>query len=291
MKPVNKPHKDIVNHLPSVLIVGYGWVGQFLGSYFKEADYVDETNIVRQVKDDKKTTPQKRYNFAFICVPTPMLPSGRCDTSIVEAVVKKWAKKVDFFCLKSTVEIGTTDQLVKKYGIKACMSPDYLGETVGHSMNEPQRKIFIVLGGEPEITKEFARLWTLVTNSYTKIYQVSAKCAELCKLMENSFFATKVMFVNEFFDLAESEGIDFNVLREAWLADPRISRDHTYVFPHNRGFSGKCLPKDLNNLVYYYKNKKGPEAKLIEFILKYNAELRKNYHDQVPLLPSKKSNK
>jgi len=285
-----KPHTDVVNKVPSILLIGYGWVGQFIGQYFPQADYVEETNIVRRVKNNRKVTAKKHYRFAFISVPTPMLPSGRCDTSIVEAVVKKWAKRVDYFCLKSTVEIGTTDYLAKKYSVKICMSPEYLGETVGHPLTEPKRDTFIILGGKPTVTKAFAELWTLATNSYTKIYQVSAKTAELCKLMENSFLATKVIFVNEFFDLAEAEGIDYNTLREIWLADPRISRSHTYVFRHNRGFSGKCLPKDLNNLAYYFrvKNKKA-HARLIEFILKYNADLRKNYHNTVPLLPYQKT--
>ena len=280
MRSTNRAHKDIINKVPNVLLIGYGWVGQFLGAYFKEADYVDETNIIKAVKNDKKVKEKKNYRFACISVPTPMLPSGKCDTSIVEAVVKKWAKRVDYFCIKSTVEVGTIDRLIKKYDIKACMSPEYLGETVGHPLADPTRNTFIILGGKKKTTKEFTRLWTLATNSNTKIYQVSAKAAELCKLMENSFLAAKVMFVNEFFGLAESEGIDYNVLREIWLADPRISRSHTYVFPNNRGFSGKCLPKDLNNLVYHYKNRKGPKAELIEFLLEYNARMRKKYQDE-----------
>jgi len=291
MKSTNKAHKNIVNKTPNILLIGYGWVGQFLAGYFKEADYVDDTNVVRKVKDNKKVAKKKRYRYAFISVPTPMLPSGQCDTSIVELVVKKWRKQVDYFCIKSTVEVGTIDRLIKKYHIKACMSPEYLGETIGHPLVDPIKNTFVILGGKSGTTKKFARLWTLVTNSYTKIFQVSAKAAELCKLMENSFLAAKVMFVNEFFALAEDEGVDYNILREIWLADPRISRDHTYVFPNNRGFSGKCLPKDLNNLVYHYKNKKGAKAKMIEFLLEYNAQVRRHYQDQVPLLPKKKTPK
>lgn len=41
-------------------------------------------------------------------------------------------------------------------------------------------------------------------------------------------------------------GEDYNELREVRLADPRISRDHAFVYPDNRGFSGKCLPKDVS---------------------------------------------
>lgn len=124
----------------------------------------------------------------------------------------------------------------------------------------------------------------MVTNSYSTIYQVSGKSAELCKLMENSFIATKVMFCNEFYDLANKVGVDWNELREIWLADPRVGRSHTYVYPQNRGFSGKCLPKDLNNLVWYFEqNHITPQ--LIKFLLRYNAEMRKDIKSSIQLLP------
>lgn len=275
-----QPHKDITNKLPRVLIIGYGWVGRFIGSYFKDGYYTDADETVRKISNNEPVKINS-FDFAFVCVPTPMLPSGQCDTSIVESVVEKWKNRVKYFCIKSTVEVGTVDRLEKKLGVRMCFSPEYLGETVGHPLVEPRRETFIILGGKKRVTKKFAELWTLVTNSYTKIYQVDSKTAELCKLMENSWIGVKVMFVNEFFELAESEGLDFNKLREIWLADPRVSRSHTYVYRHNRGFSGKCLPKDLNNLVNHFKGK----AKLMEFILKYNSELRKDYNDSVPLLP------
>lgn len=293
----NQPHQDIINKITSVLLIGYGWVGQFLGTYFKEAYWTDEQEKIYRVKDNspvEKNDPDyhRKYQFAFINVPTPMLSSGRCDTSIVEKAVKNWHHRVRYFCIKSTIELGATNQLIKKYKIKACFSPEYVGETIGHPLTEPKQDTFVILGGEKEVTQKFAELWTLVTNSYSRIYQTSSRAAELCKLMENSWIGTKVIFCNEFFDLAEAEGIDFNELRELWLADFRVSRSHTYVYRNNRGFSGKCLPKDLNNLVYYYRkiNKKS-FPHLIDFILKYNAKVRQKYHDTVPLLPHKSKRK
>ena len=38
-------------------------------------------------------------------------------------------------------------------------------------------------------------------------------------------------------------------MREGWLLDPRIGRSHSAVFTDNRGFGGKCLPKDVNAIV------------------------------------------
>ena len=289
-----KAHKDIVNNVPSVLIIGYGWVGRFLGSYFKNAHYVDEDNKLKGVDGAlEKMAEGEKYDFAFVCVPTPMLDSGKCDTSIVENVVDKWKSKVNNFCIKSTVQIGTCDYLKKKHGVRICFSPEYLGETVGHPLVDSRKETFIILGGDGGVTKRFAELWSLATNSYTKIYQVSSKTAELCKLMENSWIATKVMFCNEFFGLAESIGIDWNELREVWLADPRVSRSHTYVYRGNRGFSGKCLPKDINNLCWYFRNEVKYKARLMETLLELNNNLRKKkgYKDSIPLIPVKKVKK
>jgi UDPglucose 6-dehydrogenase len=87
--------------------------------------------------------------------------------------------------------------------------------------------------------------------------------------MENSFIATKVSFVNEFYDLAETIGVNFNELRELWLADSRVSRHHTYCYGNNRGFAGKCLPKDLKNLAHFFRMKGKPSG-FMEFIISYN---------------------
>jgi UDP-glucose 6-dehydrogenase len=81
------------------------------------------------------------------------------------------------------------------------------------------------------------------------IHQSDARTAELTKYMENCFLALKVTFCNEFYDLAQQFGVDYNELRELWLLDPRIGRSHTFVLPDDRGFAGKCLPKDVSALV------------------------------------------
>ena len=94
-----------------------------------------------------------------------------------------------------------------------------------------------------------------VYNSDIHIRVVSAKTAEMAKYMENSFFAVKVIFCNEFFDIAKAFGIDYE-LRETWLEDPRIGRSHTFVYRNNQGYGGACLPKDVNSIIYQADEKK-----------------------------------
>jgi UDPglucose 6-dehydrogenase len=265
-----KPHPEVVNQQPSVLIVGYGHVGRQMARYFTEADYVDEDGVIRRVCDDTPVAGCPEYDLGFICVPTPPCEDGRCDTSIVEMAYATWHSIALYWCLKSTVTPGTTEML----GANVCFSPEYYGETLGHPLAGVNRDIFVILGGPAPVTRAFAMAWTLVTHANTRIYQTDAKTAELCKLMENSWLATKVSFCNQFYDLALAAGVDWHELRELWLADPRVTRSHTYVYPANRGFGGKCLPKDTANLCAWARAV-GEPATLIEAVRAYNEELRR----------------
>jgi len=187
-------------------------------------------------------------DVVFICVPTPMAPDGHCDTSIVEEAVA-WVR-APLIIIRSTVAPGTTDRLREKYNKHIVFQPEYLGETPAHLFGTMAERTFLVFGGTPEDVSKAADFYKHYYNSMVHMYFGDAMTAELCKYMENAFYAVKVTFVNEFYDIARVHGVDFNLLRELWLADTRISRDHTFVFPDNRGFSGKCLPKDCNAIVH-----------------------------------------
>ena len=91
--------------------------------------------------------------------------------------------------------------------------------------------------------------------------------------MENSFLALKVTFCNEFYDIAAAHGIDYNELRELWLLDPRIGRSHTFVLPDDRGFGGRCLPKDLSAIIELAR-RAGVEPMLLEATRAANTTVR-----------------
>lgn len=68
-------------------------------------------------------------------------------------------------------------------------------------------------------------------------------------------------------------GINYNQAREIWLADPRIGRSHTFVFPDNRGFGGSCLPKDTRALVAMGRHYKS-DMTLLDSVIRKNEILR-----------------
>jgi UDPglucose 6-dehydrogenase len=252
--------------IPSVAIVGFGAVGRGMKTLFPDAVLFDEPLGIG-------TREQvNRCQFAFVCVPTPADEYGRCDTSIVEEVVS-WIE-CSTIVLRSTVPPGTTERLAERYGKRIVFQPEYgPGETSDHPFADVRSIRWVILGGLRAWTKPVCELYQTVFSSDVVMQQTDARTAELTKYMENAYLAMKVAFCNEFYGLAERIGVDYNELRELWLLDPRIGRSHTWVHPDDRGFGGKCLPKDLEALLQFGTDA-GEELRLLRGVLESNAAVR-----------------
>lgn len=256
---------------PRVGVVGGGVVGSAMSALCGPETVIYDPNKPELASNRDRINA---CDAVFVCVPTPMRADGSCDTSIVEESVA-WVQ-APLIIIRSTVSPGTTDRLREKYRKRVVFQPEYLGETVAHVFGDMAERNFIVLGGAPEDVSRAADFYKHYYNSMVYFYFGDAKTAEVCKYMENAFYAVKVTFCNEFFDIAKAHGVDFNLLRELWLADTRISRDHTFVYPDSRGFSGKCLPKDCSAIVHSSRQL-GYEPKFMAATLKINEDfLAKN---------------
>ena len=226
----------------SVAIVGAGAVGRGMQTLFPDAVMYDEPLGIG-TRDEVNAC-----RFAFVCVPTSAAEDGSCDTSIVEDVVAWLA--CETIVLRSTVTPGTTKRLASSTGKRIVFQPEYgPGGTPGHPYADVRAIDWAILGGPREWTVPVHDLYKRALPSSVTIQQTDATTAELAKYMENAFLATKVMFCNEFYDIAQALDVDYNELRELWLLDPRMGRSHTWVHPDDRGFGGKCLPKDLDALL------------------------------------------
>ena len=252
--------------LPTIGIVGCGFVGQNLLRLFGECSVYDPAKGMT----DREAV--NRCRFAFVCVPTPTGQCGECDVSLVEETVR-WVES-EIIVIRSTVAPGTTDRLRRETGKRLVFQPEYIGETVAHPLLDHQAQGFSVLGGPIEDTSAVADLYKRYYHASHRFYFTPALCAELAKYMENAFYATKVTFCNEFFDIARTFGVDYNELREVWLADPRISRDHTFVYPQDRGFGGKCLPKDTAAIIAACEQE-GYTPALLRAVMAVNAKYRR----------------
>ncbi len=221
-----------------ILIIGYGVVGQNMHKIFPEATVIDPNEGIYPVSDDET------YDVGFICVPTEMLPDGKADVSIVlEAIAEH--QDCEVLCIKSAVPPGTTQPLIDE-GRRIVVSPEYFGATQHANAVDYD---FVILGGRLDDTIRVALAYQEVKAAGFRIDQTDATTVELVKYMENAWIATKVTFCNEFANIAQAFGVHYSVLRELWLADPRVNPSHTFVYPDAPGWDSHCLNKDIPAII------------------------------------------
>ena len=230
-------------------IIGLGYVGTTMQRLF--ADHAD---LVTYDAAQPGPYPHEQFadcDLALVCVSTPPGPDGACDTSNVYDAVKRLPTR--HILLRSTVAPGTTDHLGEITGKSVCFAPEYVGESRYYQpffSTDAATVPFLVVGGAPAARRHVIDMLLPVLGPSKAYFQCTALEAELVKYMENTYFATKVTFVNEFARICAAFGADWHTVREGWLLDPRIEPMHTAVFANAPGFGGKCLPKDLAAIIH-----------------------------------------
>lgn len=259
-------------------IIGYGYVGKAMARLFEKNYSVcvyDTSSGVKPESDLHKFVGRDEINqcdLGVICVPTPRGERGECDISYVEDVLSWLA--TPHTLLKSTVSVGTTEALCKKFKRKIVFSPEYCGESTYWTPyafhTDIKETPFFIFGGDRKECSKMVDFFMPVTGP-TKTYRMTdSRTAEMVKYMENTFYATKIAFCYEIDQICRVMGVDYNEARDLWLLDPRINPMHTAVFETNdRPFSGKCLPKDLSALVSSSQGE-GYDASLLREVLSTN---------------------
>jgi UDPglucose 6-dehydrogenase len=232
-------------------IVGYGYVGKAMFNYFK--DHYDVIFYDPYVNGSCSIKDINECHLAVVCVFTPSRENGECDVTIVDEVIS-WIES-PLILIKSTVKVGTTEVLKKKYNKRIVFSPEYIGESTydtGYfNFNKSMKNhSFYTFGGDRSDTREMVDIFMVISGPTKTYKQTDATSAEIAKYMENAFFSTKLVFCYEFAEICKQYKVDYNEVRECWLLDPRIGASHTSVF-YNKDvpFDGKCLPKDLKAIV------------------------------------------
>jgi len=255
-------------------IVGHGVVGSAIGRFFSrhpnhEVMIYDKFQAPYNSADRKDAV--NASDLVFLCVPTPTAPDGAsCDVSLVAECID-WLEPP--ICIRSTIVPGTVDRLAAETRKAISFSPEYIGEPLDHPWHEECACGFLIVGGPSELCDLVFSAYADFPGREIRYYRTTARTAELCKYMENCFLATKVAFVNQFYDISAAFDVDFQELRTLWLADPRVGDSHSSV-TDERGFRGRCLPKDVSALAAAMKPH--GRAPLLEAVLAYNTELCRN---------------
>jgi len=252
-------------------VVGCGVVGGTFADYFDEHGF----DVVRY---DPVKYPNGAFadlltcDYTVICVPTQPWPDGSQDDSAVQSTIYKLFELgyAGAIVIKST----TLPTNIAKYE-EACQrgkiiaNPEFLTERT--AVEDFRSQPLIVLGSN----KSSAAL-----NNLVDIYRdcwpgaelrvTTARAAMMMKYMTNSFFATKVALMNEFYRLWESVGGDHNEERweelvDIFKLDKRVHPMHLSVpGPDGKfGFGGKCFPKDVAALRYTMQQHNTPNNVLV----------------------------
>ena len=199
-----------------------------------------------------------RADTVSICVPTPLSKSRDPDISFILSAteeIRKYLHEDQLIVLESTTYPGTTDELIvpelESSGLKVgsdfyvAFSPERIdpGNATFNTHNTPK----IVGGITPQCT-EIARLF--YSQFIERVIPVtSTKCAEMVKLLENTFRSVNIGMVNELALMCDLLGVDVYEVIDAAATKP-FGFSPFYPGP---GLGGHCIPIDPHYLAWKLK--------------------------------------
>jgi len=244
-------------------IVGNGFVGGAVKFGFSPNVGCDAEVRVYDINPNKSThTLEETVNesdFIFLSVPTPANEDGSINLDILEDALKDISEvhngKENAILIRSTVIPGTTWTLQQKYtNLNILFNPEFLTERSANFDFINQSRFVIGHSGKSLNMMLSERFTDLIRDRFgdcVAIMETSYETAELIKYMNNCFFATKVSFMNEMYQIAEKIDANWDEAVSGFVSDGRIGHSHMNVpGPDGKfGFGGSCFPKDIQAMI------------------------------------------
>jgi UDP-N-acetyl-D-glucosamine dehydrogenase len=224
---------------------------------------VSEKNIGDTIQSEKfKPTSDfsvlANADTVSICVPTPLSKSRDPDISFILSAteeIRKYLHRDQLIVLESTTYPGTTDELIvpelETSGLRVgsdfyvAYSPERIdpGNATFTTRNTPK-----IVGGVTPRCTEIARLF--YSQFIDQVVPVSStKCAEMVKLLENTFRSVNIGMVNELALMCDLLGVDVYEVIDAAATKP-FGFSPFYPGP---GLGGHCIPIDPHYLAWKLK--------------------------------------
>lgn len=217
-------------------IIGDGTVGKALAKAM---------NITALGKED---TPVED-DVVIICVPTNSV-QGRQDLSAVHHAMQL-IQKAQLVIIRSTILPGTTDALQEQYSVPIMFVPEFgFEKTMYEDLKHPPYyligttdKSFNARGLAKEVLPEADEYETM-----------PAKAAEYAKYITNIWGCWQVTLANTVYDWMGSDAVLYTQALHGALRHNNLPKwGWTITDQGKRGYSGKCLPKDIKAAISQYQ--------------------------------------
>lgn len=235
---------------PIVGYVGQGFIGKNYADELESRGYA----VVRYALEEPYRNNKEKIqecDIVFIAVPTPTTPTGFSSHIVEEAVGFVGDGKVAV--IKSTMLPGMTEKIQKMYPKKVVMhSPEFLREaTAAYDAMHPDRNIIGICEDSGDVRARAQKVLAILPPAPFELV-CSAVEAEFVKYAGNNWLYVKVVYINILYDFVQKLGGNYEHVRDAFAADPRMGRSHLdpihqsgHGGPAGRGAGGHCFIKDF----------------------------------------------
>lgn len=225
-------------------VIGYGMVGKAVANGFSKT-----TVLLSDPQYNDLSIAYmcgKNPDAIFVCVPTPTDDTNYATLKSVLQEIKD-SSYSGLTVVKSTVLPHHLD------GFDVLYNPEFLSRAT--SMDDFINPPFVLIGGETIQAQRLVELYKKDSHVNMKVVKLTdIKTAALAKYTMNTFYATKITFMNQMYDVAQTIGVEWQNLTDIISAQPWMGTHH-FAVPGpdgSRGFGGPCLPKDTEAMVKEY---------------------------------------
>jgi UDP-N-acetyl-D-glucosamine dehydrogenase len=262
---------DLVKEKVNSINAGISYIPDVAGETLREAVLGDKMRATQSLAAAEK------LDTLNICVPTPLRKNKDPDLSYVIAAVEAIRNHIrpgQLIILESTTYPGTTREVVlpilEDSGLKVgrdfflAYSPERVdpGNQRYTTRNIPK----VIGGATPRCTKMAALFYEQFVEQVMPVS--STDCAEMVKLLENTFRSVNIALANEMALTCHSLGIDVWEVIEAAKSKPF----GFLPFYPGPGLGGHCIPVDPYYLTWRARMN-GAEPRLIELAGMINSHM------------------